>query len=74
MGPRRAWAAKSGVNDTTDRSFPHPDCRRQFWEPRTNSLILLSDGGAFMRTKPEAAGGQWRSLNGEYAPAGVEPL
>jgi len=45
---------------------PRVDCRRYFWEPSTGSLLLLSDGGAWLREEPANAGaGRWRSLNGE---------
>ena len=56
------WTETSG-RDTADGSEPHSDCRNYFWEATTGSLMLLSDGGAFLRTEPAAAGGVWRSLN-----------
>lgn len=56
------WTETSG-RDTADGSEPHSDCRNYYWEATTGSLILLSDGGAFLRTKPAVAGGVWRSLN-----------
>ena len=58
------WSEAFGL-DTSDGSTPHVDCRRYFWEPKTSSLILLSDGGAWLREKPSIAkAGRWRSLNG----------
>lgn len=60
-----SWTTSSGKPDTTDGSEPHGDCRRYFWEPTTNSLVLLSDGGAFLREKPDKPGGKWRSLSGD---------
>ena len=48
-----------------DGSYPHSDCRAYFWEPTRGSLLLLSDGGAFLRTTPEKPGGRWRSLAGD---------
>ena len=59
------WANAYG-EDTTDGSTPHVDCRRYFWEPQTKGLILLSDGGAWLRESPGTKGaGKWRSLNGD---------
>ena len=58
------WTNAYG-EDTADGSTPHVDCRRYFWEARTNSLILLSDGGAWLRDTPGQKGGKWRSLNGD---------
>lgn len=55
-------------NDTTDGSSPHVDCRGYAWEPAVagGALLLVSDGGVFMREKPDVAGGgRWRSLNGD---------
>ena len=58
------WVEAFG-KDTSDGSVPHVDCRRYFWEPQTSSLILLSDGGAWLRESPgQHAAGKWRSLNG----------
>ena len=59
------WVESSGTADTSDGSYPHSDCRAYFWEPSAGSLLLLSDGGAFMRLSPEKPGGQWRSLAGD---------
>ena len=62
---RGNWTEAFGL-DTADGSTPHVDCRRYFWEPATGSLILLSDGGAWLRETPAArGGGRWRSLNGD---------
>jgi hypothetical protein len=55
---------ESSDKDTSDGSYPHADCRSYFWQPESGGLILLSDGGAFLRTNPEAPGGKWRSLAG----------
>merc|ERR1711957_513244 len=60
-----AWTESSGQSDTTDGSIPHGDCRRYYWEPTTDSLVLLSDGGAFLRERPSETGGRWRSLAGD---------
>ena len=59
------WVVASGKADTSDGSEPHSDCRSYYWEATTSSLILLSDGGAFLRTKPAQPGGRWRSLAGD---------
>ena len=59
------WTESYGPKDTKDGSAPHSDCRRYYWEPSSSSLLLLSDGGAFMRTQPAAPGGVWRSLAGD---------
>lgn len=59
-----AWVA-SGATDTADGSAPHSDCRRYYWEPTTSALVLLSDGGAFLRDLPTSPGGRWRSLAGD---------
>lgn len=61
---KSAWVDAYG-EDTSDGSTPHVDCRRYFWEPQTRSLILLSDGGAWLREQPAQKGGRWRSLNGD---------
>lgn len=59
------WTEAFG-KDTADQSAPHVDCRRYFWEPKTSSLILLSDGGVWLREEPAKRGtGVWRSLNGD---------
>jgi hypothetical protein len=50
--------------DTSDGSEPHCDCRNFGWDPATKSLLLVSDGGVFMRSQPKKKGGKWRSLNG----------
>ena len=50
---------------TTHNPGPHSDCRNYYWEPEGGNLILLSDGGAFLRTQPAAKGGSWRSLQGD---------
>lgn len=62
-----AWVVSAGRNDTRDGSAPHADCRRYFWEPTSGSLLLLSDGGAFLREQPDSPGGRWRSLAGDTA-------
>lgn len=59
------WVESSGASDTVDGSSPHADCRRYVWEPSSSSLIVLSDGGAFLRTEPDMPGGRWRSLAGD---------
>lgn len=55
---------KSGASDTADRSYPHADCRTYAWEPTTNALLLLNDGGAHLRSSPYEKGGTWRSVTG----------
>lgn len=58
------WTS-SGAKDTRDGSYPHADCRRQYWEPISSSLLLLNDGGAFIRRDPEEKGGVWKGLAGD---------
>lgn len=58
------WSITWG-NDTADSTVPHGDCRRLFWEPTTRSLIMLSDGFAFLRTQPDTPGGRWLALSGD---------
>lgn len=58
------WTESFG-KDTSDESEPHGDCRNYYWESVSNSLILLSDGGIFLRTQPEKRGGAWASLAGD---------
>ena len=42
--------------------------RNYYWEPKSGSLVLLSDGGAFLRTGPsKKGGGKWTSLAGDTA-------
>eukprot|EP00940_MAST-03C_sp_MAST-3C-sp2_P001272 g1272.t1 len=56
---------RSGATDTADKSYPHADCRQYYWEPSSNSLLLLNDGGAHLRTNPfDAGAGTWRSITG----------
>lgn len=80
---RVRWAegkwVPSGADDTSDGSEPHADCRQYYWEPTTESLLLLNDGGAFLRTSPEKKGGKWVSLAGdtgamEYVSAHWDPV
>ena len=59
------WSATAGHVDTADGSAPHPDCRNYYWEPTSDSLILLTDGGAHLRTQPTQRGGKWLSLSGD---------
>jgi len=59
------WIESFGKKDTMDGSSPHGDCRRYFWEPQSKGLIMLSDGGAFIRESPNQQGGKWRSLAGD---------
>ena len=57
----RMWGA-----DTEDKSEPHVDCRNFAWEAKTDSLMLVTDGGIFVRTSPREAGkGQWVSAAGD---------
>ena len=61
------WVEEFGA-DTSDGSAPHVDCRRYYWEGKSDSLLLLSDGGAWMREEPStASAGRWRSLAGDSA-------
>jgi len=66
---RSSWA--QGVwedltsNDTADGSAPHVDCRNYAWYGPGKSLLLVSDGGVFMREQPKTKGGRWRSANGD---------
>ena len=71
------WTESFG-KDTSDRSTPHGDCRNYYWEPTTNALVLLNDGGAHMRSAPTKPGGKWTSLSGdtgamEFISAAYEP-
>ena len=71
------WTEAAG-RDTSDGSAPHGDCRNYYWEPMGGSLILLNDGGAHMRSQPDARGGTWHSLAGntgamEFISAHYEP-
>ena len=59
------WTEIYGTDDTADGSMPHVDCRRYYWEATTSSLLLLSDGGAWLRESPAVKGGRWRSLAGD---------
>jgi hypothetical protein len=56
---------ESHTDDTSDGSAPHGDCRAYYWEGTGGGLVMLSDGGAFLRTAPRQAGGRWRSLAGD---------
>ena len=49
--------------DTKNGAAPHCDCRNFAWDHRSGSLLLVSDGGVFRRTRPEAPGGEWLSAN-----------
>ena len=62
---RRGIWTESAWGDTSDGSGPHSDCRNYYWEPTGSNLVLLSDGGAFLRTEPSTSGGRWRSLQGD---------
>lgn len=72
-GGNVAWRAqwKEGTwddltaNDTKDGSEPHVDCRNYAWYGPGKSLLLVSDGGLFMREQPKSKGGRWRSANGD---------
>lgn len=57
------WVEMYG-NDTSDNSAPHCDCRNWAWDSSTNSTLLVSDGGVFMRTNPRVPGGVWRGIQG----------
>ena len=59
-----SWAAMVG-SDVVNGASPHCDCRNFGWDPATNSLLLVSDGGIFRRTQPERPGGKWLSANGD---------
>jgi hypothetical protein len=62
---RGQWDAMYG-NDTADGSCPHCDCRNWAWDKRSNSALLTSDGGVFMRSSPREAGsGAWRGVQGD---------
>jgi len=51
--------------DTTDFSQPHVDCRNIAWEPIEGSMLVLSDGGIFLRRFPRGPGGNWTSVGGD---------
>ncbi len=62
---RGRWDAMYG-NDTADGSCPHCDCRSWAWEKHSNSALLTSDGGVFMRSSPRSAGsGAWHGVQGD---------
>jgi hypothetical protein len=62
---RGRWDEMYG-NDTSDGSCPHCDCRNWAWDKRTDSALLTSDGGVFMRSSPRTAGsGVWRGVQGD---------
>lgn len=65
-----AWVKMWDKGDVLDGSLPHGDCRNYAWDPTHadgGRLILVSDGGIFGRVSPRHPGGQWVSLNGDYA-------
>ena len=41
--------------------------RNYAWDEANQRLILVSDGGVFARNQPRMPGGNWVSLNGDYA-------
>ena len=47
--------------------LPHVDCRNFAWDAETGSLVLVSDGGVFVRSSPKEKGGSWVSGNGDLA-------
>ena len=51
-------------NDTIDDQLPHCDFRNFAWDPDTASLLVVSDGGAYVRFKPNTTAGWWRGFNG----------
>eukprot|EP01006_Ploeotia_vitrea_P047315 TRINITY_DN67112_c5_g9_i1.p1 TRINITY_DN67112_c5_g9~~TRINITY_DN67112_c5_g9_i1.p1 ORF type:complete len:927 (-),score=65.83 TRINITY_DN67112_c5_g9_i1:1535-4057(-) len=62
--PKAKWTPMYGL-DCVDRTYPHVDSRNYYWEPVKNNLILVSDGGIWMRMGPSKPGGRWVSLNGD---------
>jgi len=59
------WTDMTSKNESLDGSAPHVDCRNWAWDPENSVLLLVSDGGVFVRDKPSTPGGRWRSLNGD---------
>jgi hypothetical protein len=64
--------------DTIDGQQPHVDCRNFAWDPVAKALLLVSDGGIFVRFKPESNQGWWRGWAGdigtfEYVRVGYDP-
>eukprot|EP01006_Ploeotia_vitrea_P031455 TRINITY_DN63786_c0_g1_i1.p1 TRINITY_DN63786_c0_g1~~TRINITY_DN63786_c0_g1_i1.p1 ORF type:complete len:836 (-),score=92.73 TRINITY_DN63786_c0_g1_i1:30-2537(-) len=54
-------------SDTTNGVAPHADCRNYAWESERDSLLLVTDGGIWMRKKPRGPGGVWIGVNGDIA-------
>lgn len=54
-------------DDTADNSFVHVDCRAWGWDDDTQTALLLSDGGVYLRFRPGQPGGVWRSFSGTLA-------
>ena len=51
-------------NDTIDAQFPHVDFRNFAWDSDTASLLVVSDGGVYVRFLPNTSSGWWRGYNG----------
>ena len=61
------WTKMWDRPDVLDTSLPHGDCRNYAWDHESDRLVIVSDGGVFVRDSPRVPGGSWRSLNGNYA-------
>jgi hypothetical protein len=61
------WTKLWDNPDVLDGSIPHGDCRNFAWDSHQQRLLLVSDGGVFVREQPRSPGGRWLSLNGDYS-------
>ena len=73
-GERVAWRGKwaddtweSLLDDVGAAGEPHVDCRNFAWDEAAGNLLLMSDGGMFVREQPREKGGRWLSANGNIA-------
>ena len=67
---RGRWADDTWENlleDVGKAGEPHVDCRNFAWDEVTGNLLLVSDGGIFVREQPKTKGGAWLSANGNLA-------
>ena len=79
---RGRWADDTWENlleDVGKAGLPHVDCRNFAWDEVTGNLLLVSDGGVFVREQPQTKGGAWLSANGnlaamEFLSANLDPV
>ena len=50
------------LEGTADNSFPHPDARSFAFDAQ-GSLLMVGDGGVYMRSSPQTNMGKWTGLN-----------